>query len=204
MRAVIITLPNIFEGETALVNRLFGEGRIERLHLRKPKVSRQEMEEWIEQINPTFHPRIVLHDYHDLACSYNLGGIHLNGRNPDAPSWVGEVKAQRTFTVSRSCHSIAEVEQYAPLLDYVFLSPIFDSISKEGYGAAFSRQQLADALQRGIIRDNVYALGGISYENLDEVRSLGFGGYAMLGAFWREDPLCPLGISPSMGRGQAR
>ncbi len=184
MRQIVITLPAIKEGETALVNSLFMHGEIERLHLRKPKATELEMEEWIRQIEAKYRDRIVLHDCHDLALRYGLGGIHLNGRNPEAPSWVGEVQVQRQFTVSRSCHSLAEVEHYAPLCDYVFLSPIFDSISKEGYGAAFSRRQLAEARRQGIIRPNVYALGGVSYDNLEEVRSLGFGGYAMLGAFW--------------------
>ena len=37
------------------------------------------------------------------------------------------------FTVSTSTHNIDEVKQSQNYCDYVFVSPIFDSISKSGY-----------------------------------------------------------------------
>lgn len=68
--------------------------------------------------------------------------------------------------------------------DYVFLSPIFDSISKQGYKAAFTRAELTEI--RAILSQNVYALGGITFDNLKEVEQLGFCGAAMLGGFWEK------------------
>lgn len=180
MKIIIITLPEFFEGETTLVNLLFEQGRIERLHLRKPKATEQQMAEWIEQIALPFRHLIVLHDHHLLARKYNLGGIHLNSRNPEAPQWT-----DGSFTISRSCHSIEEIRHYKQECDYLFLSPIYDSISKEGYGAAFSREELSGAKTEGLLQDNVIALGGISPDNLAEVEQLGFVGAAMLGAFWQ-------------------
>ena len=67
----------------------------------------------------------------------------------------------------------------------MFLSPIYDSISKEGYGAAFSRIDLKQAADEGIIDSKVLALGGVSLEHIPEVRSMGFGGAAVLGALWQ-------------------
>lgn len=204
LKLVVITRPDFFEGETALVNRLFEEG-MERLHLRKPKATEQEMAEWLEQIPQSFRHRIVLHDHHCLAQIYNLGGIHLNGRNPfyvpfDLPSDhvpctlfdsknIGESSAiidHQSFTISRSCHSIEELRKYQAECDYLFLSPIFDSISKEGYGAAFSREELAQAREEGLLSDKVYALGGVCPENLNLVKQMGFAGAAMLGAVWQQ------------------
>ena len=81
---LLITLPGFFEGETRICNALFAKG-LERLHLRKPGATREQQAKWIEEIAPSCRRRIVLHDHHDLALKYGLGGIHLNSRNPDAP-----------------------------------------------------------------------------------------------------------------------
>lgn len=91
------------------------------------------------------------------------------------------------MTVSRSCHSIQEVIRHKSECDYLFLSPIYDSISKEGYGAAFSRIELKRAAEEGIIDSQVFALGGVSLEHIPEIRSLGFGGAAVLGALWQAE-----------------
>lgn len=182
MKTIVITRPDFFEGEMQMVCRLFDNG-MERLHLRKPKATEQELAEWIGLVSHPFRQRIVLHDHHHLAKEYHLGGIHLNGRNPEQPQWLEEMRAKDAFTVSRSCHSIEEVIMYKDICDYLFLSPIFDSISKEGYGAAFSRESIAALRDKGLLT-NVYALGGVSPENLAEVEELGFAGGAMLGAVW--------------------
>ena len=69
----------------------------------------------------------------------------------------------------------------------LFLSPIYDSISKQGYAAAYTRESLLRAQQAGIINQQVMALGGISLECLPEVKSLGFGGAVLLGDVWGKD-----------------
>ena len=181
MKVLVITQPQFFEGETTLVNVLFCHG-LERLHLRKPKATETEMAEWIEQIAPPFRHLVVVHDHHDLALRYKLGGVHLNQRNPQPPVWAKEGSG---FTVSRSCHSIQEVADNLDLCNYLTLSPVFDSISKEGYGAAFDHQELAEASQRHLLSSKVYALGGVSAERFDELKSLGFHGAAILGDLWK-------------------
>ena len=172
-------MPEFFEGETNIVNRLFADGGW-RLHLRKPEATKEQLAKWIEEIEPAYRHLIVLHDHHELALEYGLGGIHLNSRNPDVPDWLD----RKRFSLSRSCHSIEEVETCQKAYDYVFLSPIFDSISKQGYRAAFSPEELAEA--RNLLSQNVYALGGITFENLKEVERLGFHGAALLGGFWKK------------------
>ena len=69
-------------------------------------------------------------------------------------------------------------------MDYVFLSPIFDSISKRGYRSQFSLTELQKAAAEGIIDSKVVALGGITKDKLPLLQSLHFGGAAMLGAIW--------------------
>ena len=77
----------------------------------------------------------------------------------------------------RSCHSLEEVCQYKNHMDYVFLSPVFDSISKQGYRAAFSIETLEQA--RGIIDEKVFALGGVTLDKITILEQLHFGGIAV-------------------------
>jgi len=87
--------------------------------------------------------------------------------------------------VSHSCHTLEEVRLWKPLCQYVFLSPIFNSISKEGYLAAFSRESLREAHRDGTIDRQVVALGGISPQEIHLCHALGFGGVAVLGWLWQ-------------------
>lgn len=68
--------------------------------------------------------------------------------------------------------------------NYVFLSPIFDSISKSNYTSAFDMEVLKQASAHGIIDKRVMALGGITTENMAVAKELGFGGVVVLGDLW--------------------
>ena len=63
----------------------------------------------------------------------------------------------------------------------MFLSPIFDSVSKQGYASAFTDNALKQASRDGIIDNKVVALGGVTPDKINYLRQLNFGGAAMLG-----------------------
>lgn len=73
MKTIVITRPAFFDGETDLVNSLFLEG-MERLHLRKPGASEEELAAWLQDIDSQYYGRIVLHDCFPLAKKFALGG----------------------------------------------------------------------------------------------------------------------------------
>lgn len=177
MKLIVITTPHFFEGEAAAITSLFHAG-LEILHLRKPDASVEEIEQLLHQLPAQYRERIVIHEHFQLAITYGLKGIHLNRRNSQAP--VGY-----TGHISCSCHSFEEVVQYKSSCNYVFLSPIYDSISKTGYASAFTYKNLQEAQQAGIIDSQVIALGGINCDHLPEISSLGFGGAALLGDIWQ-------------------
>ena len=179
-RIIVITQPSFVSDEGMLVNRLFESG-VDRVHIRKPGASEGEHRRLIEEIDRKWHERLSLHDCHELALEYGCG-VHLNGRNPIPPSTTGAA----SVLLSASCHSLAEVEQRKQSCDYVFLSPLFDSISKQGYRSAFSADDIRNAAKSGIIDGRVIALGGISLNHLEIVKTMGFGGAAMLGDVWRD------------------
>ena len=86
--------------------------------------------------------------------------------------------------LSVSCHSLEELSAHKAKFDYLFLSPIFDSISKKGYSGRFTREQLLEARDNGLIDKKIIALGGITAGNIPIIRELGFGGGAVLGSVW--------------------
>lgn len=176
-RLIVITQPSFVSDEGMLINTLFENG-IDRVHIRKPGASGEEHRRLIEKIDGRWHDRLSLHDCHDVAVEYGCG-VHLNGRNPNPPQTEGRL------VLSASCHSLAEVVERKPVCDYVFLSPIFDSISKQGYGSAFTEDDIKKATQSGIVDSRVMALGGVSLGNLNRVKAMGFGGAALLGEVWR-------------------
>ena len=52
--------------------------------------------------------------------------------------------------------------------------------------SAFSPDAIAQARSQGIIDHKVLALGGVTFDKIDAVRSMGFGGVMILGDAWRE------------------
>ena len=177
MEWIVITSPGFLQGEADFIDRLFGHG-LDRLHLRKPGADIGECRRLLDGISREWLPRIVVHDNFGLCREYGLGGVHLNGRNPMAPP-------NHEGSVSRSCHSLEEISRYKGECDYLTLSPIFNSISKQGYMAAFGLGQLAAARDSGLIDRRVIALGGVTLENIPRVKELGFGGVAILGDVWQ-------------------
>ena len=119
------------------------------------------------------------------------------------PMFNSQFKIQNSkFSTSRSCHSLEEVTEWKERCNYVSLSPIFDSISKQGYRSAFSREELQQARRDGIIDDKVFALGGITFDRLPEVETLGFGGAMILGDAWKS-PTPVRWTPPPLGEGRS-
>lgn len=175
MELIVITRADLFDHEAEAITSLFRHG-LRRLHLRKPEATEAEVENILQGIPEAYHPRIVLHQHFELVRRYHVGGLHLNHRHPEPPT-------DYNGPLSRSCHTLDEVQRYKEQCAYVFLSPIFDSISKQGYASAFSLDDLRRASD--LIDSRVIALGGIDDTRLDTVRTLGFGGVAVLGDVWK-------------------
>ena len=181
MKLIIITRPDFFADEALWINSLMQADNFI-LHLRKPSATVQQVEELLRAIDQSYHSRIVLHDHFELTTRYDLRGVHLNGRHPEPPvGYDGHI--------SRSCHSLQEVMDWKSACTYVTLSPIFDSISKEGYQAAFTLEQLKEAQHAKLIDQQVVALGGVTIDNIRQLRTMGFGGCAVLGTIWQAPTL---------------
>lgn len=167
---IAVTPEEPVENEGRKITALLRDGWY-RVHLRHPNASRREVRAIIESIPQELHRRIVLHGHFDLTAEFNLGGLHLNHRCPVAPSFYNG-------PLSRSCHSVNEVMQSDGMV-YVTLSPVFDSISKQGYKSTFTPEELRRLDETPV---PVIALGGVSDERIPQLQEYNFKGYAMLGA----------------------
>lgn len=182
MKLILITPPTCFVEEDKIITALFEEG-LDLLHLRKPDIAPMYAERLLTLIPEQYHKRIVVHENFYLKDEYMLKGIHLNSRNPHIPdNYKGHI--------SHSCHTLEEVKECKKGCDYVFLSPVFDSISKQSYHSNYTPEEIKKAYKAGIIDKKVIALGGIDEDNIRQVKDYGFGGAAILGAIWNRFDTC--------------
>lgn len=168
---VAFTLPYFFKGEAEKINRICSGDLIDLLHVRKPEADKNQIRNLMSELSEEILAKARLHSCFDLMSEFSINGVHLNSRNPVAPSVCRNV--------SKSCHRIDELEDVSSY-DYVTLSPIYDSISKSGYSSAFNPKDLKNALAG----KRVIALGGVKPCFFPELRECGFVGGAMLGYIW--------------------
>jgi len=171
---VVITSPESFPGETDCLKALLEAG-LEKLHIRK-RGGRAEI--LLQRLSPRWHSRLVLHGGRDavaLAKQYGIPQVHGHWHRP----WSGI----EGVALSASLHSWEEVREVPPgALEYIFLSPLFDSISKPGYLAG------NDLLRRpaGVAPCKLIGLGGIDASTIGQVIEHGWDGAALLGHVWQQ------------------
>ena len=181
MRIIAITTPKVDDNDAYLIKRLL-EGGIDIIHLRKPESDIHACRQLLKALTKEEREQIIVHDFPELYDEFSLKGIHINRNVSSLPNdYIG----LRT----RSCHSLEEVKRYKNEYDYLFLSPIFDSISKVGYRAGFRKEELQEASMKGIIDEKVVALGGVTFESIAYLKGLNFGGVAMIGGIYNIDGL---------------
>ncbi len=177
MKLILLSRPDFFIEEDKVLATLFEEG-LDVLHLRKPKSEPVYCERLLTLIPEQYRKRIVVQDHFYLKEEFSLMGIHLSHHNPTAPKDYRDI-------VSRTCYTLDEVREHKRASKYVVLKNVFDSISEPRYVSRFTKAQLIEARAQGVIDRQVVAQGGISLENIEEVKALGFGGVVIRGDIWK-------------------
>ncbi len=166
--------------ETEIVNQLFNNG-LEAFHLRKHNFTPQLMEEYICNINPQFHKKIILHSNIELVEKYKLKGIHFSTLLPEQfsenlkPHWF-----KSTF-----CYNLHDILTLDSKFDQIIIGPIFKSISNPMYyNKRYNHCRLRNFFEEHELKSKVAAIGGIDEVSSRIALNIGFKGIVALGSIW--------------------
>lgn len=176
---ILFTDPFFVPDEEKFIHAFFENG-LEILHLRKPESTTQQMQSLISKIDEKFHSRIMIHSHYQLLSALGLKGLHFNGKSKEVISNFRNQNCKKSLAI----HDLIELKSVDASINYVFLSPIFTSVSKVGYSKQWDFEWMKAELcaHRNF---KVVALGGITMDNAKQVKELGFDDFAVLGSIWQ-------------------
>ncbi|MBS1564041.1 MAG: thiamine phosphate synthase [Bacteroidetes bacterium] len=193
MDLYLITAPQTHKDEIVLVRQFLEQG-LQRLHIRKPGYGEQEFAAYVSSIPALYHDRLVIHGPAALLRQFPWTGFHLRSDERTQPALMQSFLQQRPASLSSSFHAWQELREETTFFDHAFISPVFDSISKQGYKAAIDMTELsrlrAWAASAGRQLPRIVALGGVDAAGIPLLKAHGFDGAALLGAIWEAaDPV---------------
>jgi thiamine-phosphate pyrophosphorylase len=122
---------------------------------------------------------LLINDRIDVALACDADGVHLPADSfavRDARELLGKSKL-----IGVSTHTIAEVEAANRAgADFVVFGPVYDPISKRGFGPAAGVEALRSVCEASDIP--VYALGGIRPDRIAELSECEVAGVAAIGS----------------------
>jgi len=176
---VVITQQDLISHEIETINEMFRAG-LDLLHIRKPFINDEEMKALINGIDQTFHSQLVLHSRYEVGKLYGISRFHV--READRINGLYRSKIEEGNIISTSVHQIKDYNMLGSEWQYSFISPVFPSISKKGYGK--DTTMMEDLTYRNNVHVKFIALGGIDEHVIKKVFLAGADGAALLGAIW--------------------
>ncbi|MEI6247363.1 MAG: thiamine phosphate synthase, partial [Verrucomicrobiota bacterium] len=177
---LVLFTPTRSPWDAKTVVKLFDAG-LGRLHVQSVRDwNVRQYEAFLQQVPEAFWNRIVLEEQPDLVLSRKLAGFQMIPGDRIPPRWP------KTAALSLKCHSYDEMRSTPKGCHYLFLSPIFPSVSKRDYVPQRTHREFQVIVERWRAEGGcpVYGLGGITPQNAAHVRALGFDGMAFIGSVW--------------------
>lgn len=123
--------------------------------------------------------QLFINDRIDVALAVDADGVQLAGASMPigaARELLGENKL-----IGASIHSLHEAQQAVrDGADFVLFGPVYFTPSKAAYGAPQGIDRLKEVVEK--ISIPVYAIGGITAENVEEIKKIGARGVALIAA----------------------
>jgi thiamine-phosphate pyrophosphorylase len=173
--------PNPFETVRALADQL---GDRLAVHIREKDLSGRELCRWVDELLPITQAsgsHLLVNGRLDVALAHRPDvGLQL----PELGIGVAQARALLgpSAWIGRSTHDEAGVRQaVAEGADLVTLAPVFPV---PGKGAPLGLQGLTSAVTASGAGPQIFALGGITIENVDAVLATGVGGIAAIRGLW--------------------
>ena len=181
---IVLTPEEAYLQEQAHIHAMFAHG-LPLYHIRKYGWDEPTMGRYIEGFEPQYRHRLVLHTHHHRACDWGISRLHFPEKARHAQQHLNYIESH---TCSTSVHSMADFNALENYWTYAFLSPVYPSISKPGYGQG--RTVLHSLGERRQTTTKLIGLGGIGPANYHRVYQEGADGMALMGSVWQsEDPL---------------
>ena len=125
--------------------------------------------------------RLIVNDRFDVAGAAGADGVHLTARSLPA-SIVREICGE-DFLIGVSTHSLDEaLTARAEGADFVVFGPVFETPSKQSYGAPQGLEKLRE-VTNALHGFPVLAIGGINLDNTADCLTAGASGIAGISLF---------------------
>lgn len=174
---IAVTQEKPMAGEAVQWMQLLDAG-VHRIHVRKPERSTDELVALVREVQPQYRKQLVIHRDIEAAIVTGAGGLHL----PWKELTSGRLMLPSGLTLSASVHSWEEAKLAVKLSAYCLVSPVFNSISKQGYMANDELKKVPEDMKG----KRFYALGGVTPDNCREAMGGGYHGVATLGYVWEQ------------------
>jgi thiamine-phosphate pyrophosphorylase len=177
---LVLFTPSRTAWNVKTVNKLFNAG-LGRLHVQPQREWKiKDYENFLKQVPKIFHSRIVLEEHPDLVLKHRLGGFQMYQGDRIPGRWP------KSVALSCKCHSYDEMRSVPKGCRYIFLSPLFPSVSKRDYVPQRTPLEFKVIVERWRSEGGcpVYGLGGVTTKNASHVRALGLDGIAFIGSVW--------------------
>ena len=191
---MVMTSIDKFRSEIYIVVKLFENG-LETLHLKKPKFSKSQYKDYINQIPKKFHSKIIIHKHFNLVYKYKLKGFNLSKKNK--PSrwfiWITKILKKRLIHTT-TCHSLAHLKNTNNKnYDYILVGPLYKNSSKlKTANSKFNEGKIKEIIFS--YAKKVVFYGGVSDENLNSLNNNHLHGLIIQGSIWYNNTQQPLDV----------
>lgn len=158
------------------------EGGADVVQLRVKDGNDPDVLEWaktIASISRLHNALFIVNDRIDIALASGANGVHLG--QSDVPLRIARTLVPKNFIIGVSVGNVDEaVKAVSEGANYIALSPIFDSTTKNDAGHGHGIEMLKKI--RFAVKIPLIAIGGIKKENIPDIIEAGADGIAMISA----------------------
>ena len=189
MRVFVATPPKNQTGELQRLTLLFKIG-LSTLHVRKPKLSAAEVDDYISSIPSKYHSRIIVHGNYPLVKKYGLKGycIKRRHRSDKRKNLFQRLILRIRYPKKVVCASFKSIHSFRDsrksTFDYVVLSNLMSIIP--GKNLSVNNVKMINATI-GKCEVPVLAQGGIDSSIAEQLKQAGFEGVILTSSVFETD-----------------